>query len=265
VAGEVHVWRIDLDSRASSVAALRAILSQEELEKTARFRTAELSQKWTVARGALRYILGAYTGSDPRTLVLRAGRHGTPELVGPGEDISFNLSHTHSLALLAVASSGRVGIDAETVRPVIEAEDLSRRFFATAEADEILALAPAVRLAAFFACWTRKEAFVKALGSGLSSPFHGFRVTVRADQVARLISVDRDEPERWSLVDLSEAGVAAALAVEGPAPVLRHFDFVPPLTQESFSDHLLSRLTTTTKLNSPSLPNFFSREVQSRL
>jgi len=233
------------------------MLSQEEREKAARFRTAELGQEWTVARGALRCILGTYTRSEPRTLVLGAGPHGKPELVGPGEDIPFNLSHTPSLALLAVAGTGRVGIDAETVRPVIEVEDMSRRFFAPAEADEILALAPAARLAAFFACWTRKEAFVKALGTGLSAPFDGFQVTVRPDETARLISVDWDAPDRWSLVDLSEAGVAAALAVERQAPVLRHFDFVPPLTPESYSDRLLWRLTTTTKLNSPSLPNFF--------
>ncbi len=214
VAGEVHVWRIELDSTASSVTALRAMLSQEEREKAARFRTAELCQEWTVARGALRCILGTYTRSEPRTLVLGAGPHGKPELVGPGEDIPFNLSHTRSLALLAVAGAGRVGIDAETVCPVIEVEDISRRFFAPAEADEILALAPEARRAAFFACWSRKEAFVKAVGTGLSVPFDGFRVTVRADQSARLISVDWDEPDRWSLVDLSEAGVAAAVAVE---------------------------------------------------
>ena len=128
-----------------------------------------------------------------------------------------------------------------------------------------MALAPAARLAAFFACWTRKEAVVKAVGTGLSAPFDGFQVTVRPDETARLISADWDEPDRWSLVDLSEAGVAAALAVEGQAPVLRYFDFVPPLPQGSFGDGLPSRLTTTTKLNSPPLPTFFSREVQSRL
>jgi 4'-phosphopantetheinyl transferase len=233
VAGEVHVWRIKLDYTTGSVTELGAMLSREEREKAARFRTAELCKEWTVARGALRCILGTYTRSEPRTLMLKAGRHGKPELVGLGEDIPFNLSHTSSFALLAVAGSGRVGIDAETVCPETEVEDMSRRLFTPAEADEILGLAPPARRAAFFACWSRKEAFVKAIGAGLSARFDSFQVTVRADQTARLVSVEWDQPDRWSLVDLSEAGVAAALAVEGPAPVLRHFDFVPPPTRQS--------------------------------
>ena len=160
---------------------------------------------------------------------MQAGPHGKPELVGPGEDIPFNLAHTDGLALLAVAGSGRVGIDAEVVRFGIEMEDMSRRFFAPAEADEILALAPDARLAAFFACWTRKEAFVKALGTGLPVPLYRFQVTVRADQPARLVSVAWDEPNRWSLVDLGEPGVAATLAIEESAPVVRRFNFVRPL------------------------------------
>jgi 4'-phosphopantetheinyl transferase len=201
------------------------MLSTEE--KETHFRSAELSRRWTVARGAVRSILATYTGSEPQSLVFRVGPYGKPELSEPSRGISFNLSRTRGLALLAVAGAGRVGIDAETMRAEIEIEDISRRFFTRSEADEILALPPEARLAAFFACWTRKEAFVKALGTGLSVPLNGFRVTVRADQPARLISVDWDEPNRWSFVDLGQPGVAAALAVEGPAPRLRHFNFSP--------------------------------------
>ena len=124
------------------------------------------------------------------------------------------------LALLGIAESGRIGVDAESIRTGIEVEDLSRRFFAPAETEEILALAPDAQLAAFFTCWTRKEAFVKALGIGLSAPLDQFRVTVLADEPARLVSVAWDHPDRWSLVDLSEPNVAAALAVEGPPPLL---------------------------------------------
>jgi 4'-phosphopantetheinyl transferase len=144
------------------------------------------------------------------------------------QDIAFNLSHTGGLALVAIAGSGRVGIDAETVRSTIEVEDLSRRFFAPAEAAEILALSPDARLAAFFTCWTRKEAFVKALGGGLSVPLDRFRVSVRSDEPARVLWVDGKESDRWSLLDVGEPGVAAALVVEGPAPVLHRLNFVPP-------------------------------------
>jgi 4'-phosphopantetheinyl transferase len=230
VSGEVHLWRIELDCAATSVAALKATLSTEELERAARFRSRELCERWTVARGALRCILAKYSQSEPNSLVLRAGPHGKPELVRPADNISFNLSHTSGLALLAVAGSGRVGVDAEVVRPGIEVADLSRRFFAPSEADEILGLPPQAQLAAFFACWTRKEAFVKALGSGLSVPLNRFRVTVRADEPPRLVSIDWDESEQWTLVDVGEPGIAATLAVEANSPVLRRLKFTPPST-----------------------------------
>ncbi len=160
--------------------------------------------------------------------MFRAGPYGKPALAWPVEDIPFNLSHTGGLALVAIAGSGRVGIDAETVRSEIEVEDLSRRFFAPAEAAEILALSPDARVAAFFTCWTRKEAFVKALGGGLSVPLDHFQVSVRSDQPARLLWVDGEESDQWSLRDVSEPGVAAALVVEGPTPVLQRVNFVLP-------------------------------------
>jgi 4'-phosphopantetheinyl transferase len=182
-----------------------------------------------VAHGALRCILATYARCEPDVLVFREGPQGKPALAWPVEDIPFNLTHTGGLALVAIAGSGRVGIDAETVRSEIEVEDLSRRFFAPAEAAEILALSPDAQLAAFFACWTRKEAFVKALGGGLSVPLDRFQVSVRGDEPARLLWVDGEESELWSMLDIGEPGVAAALVVEGPTPVLQRVNFVPPL------------------------------------
>jgi 4'-phosphopantetheinyl transferase len=226
--GEAHVWRIDLDCAARTVAALRATLSPEEEQRASRFRSIELRERWTVARGALRCILAAYAGCEPGALGFREGPHGKPALSWPVEDIPFNLSHTDGLTLVAVAGSGRVGIDAERIRPEIEAEDLSRRFFAPAEAAEILALSPDAQPAAFFTCWTRKEAFVKALGGGLSVPLSRFQVSIQSDQPTRLLWVAGEVSDRWSLLDLSEPGVAAALAVEGPAPIVQRMNFIPP-------------------------------------
>jgi 4'-phosphopantetheinyl transferase len=223
--GEVHVWRITLDCPARSVARLRATLSAEERERAARFHSLQLCERWTVARGALRCILATYSGAHPQSLAFRVGPYGKPVLVGPVEELSFSLSHTGGLALLAIGNTGHLGIDAETVRPGLDLADLSRHFFAPAETEEILGLSPEEQVAAFFACWTRKEAFVKALGTGLSLPLDRFQVTVRPDQPARLVAVDWDRSPRWSLVDVGEPGVAATLAVEGPVPVLRRFEF----------------------------------------
>jgi 4'-phosphopantetheinyl transferase len=228
--GEVHVWRITLDGTAGSVANLQSTLSPDERERAARFRTLELCDRWTAARGALRRILATYTGMEPASLVFETGPHGKPALASRSGSVSFNLSHTCGLALLGITASGQIGVDAESIRPGIEVEDLSRRFFAPAEADEILALATDAQLSAFFTCWTRKEAFVKALGIGLSAPLDQFRVTVLAGEPARLVSVAWDQTERWSLVDLSEPTVAAALAVEGPPPVVQRFNFAMPPT-----------------------------------
>ena len=192
--GEVHVWRIELDCAVTTATALRATLSLEEEQRAARVRSIELRERWTVARGALRCIVADYARYEPGVLVFREGPHGKPALAGPGEDIPFNPSHTCGLALVAIAGIGRGGIDAETVRSEVEVEDLSRRFFAPDEADEILALSPDARLAAFFTCWTRKEAFVKSLGGGLSVPLDSFQVSVRSDQPARLLWVDGENP-----------------------------------------------------------------------
>jgi 4'-phosphopantetheinyl transferase len=226
--GEVHVWRIDLDCAARAAAALKVTLSLEEEQRASRFRSIELRERWMAARGALRHILASYAQSEPGTLVFREGPHGKPVLTCAAEDIPFNLSHTGGLALVAVAGIGRVGIDAEIVRSEIEVEDLSRRFFAPAEAAQILALSPDARVAAFLNCWTRKEAFVKALGGGLSVPLDSFQVSVRSDEPARLLWVDGEESDRWSMWDVSEPGVAAALVLEGHDQVVQRMNFVPP-------------------------------------
>jgi len=226
--GEIHVWRIELDGAARTAAALRAALSPEEMGRAARFRTAELQERWLTARGALRCILASYAGCEAWELIFRQGSHGKLSLERPVCEIAFNLTHTGGLALVAVGNNRRVGIDAEKVRGDVEIEDLSRRFFAPDEAEEILTMSPDERLAAFFRCWSRKEAFVKALGGGLSIALDGFRVSVRADEPARLIWASGEISGQWSLLDVSEAGVAAAVAVEGSAPVLRQMNFVAP-------------------------------------
>lgn len=223
--GQVHVWRIQLDVPPPRLEMLAASLSEEEKGQATRFRTAELRNRWTTARGALRHILSSYAKTQPSQLVFGAERFGKPCLCQPEIAIAFNLSHTGGVAFLAVTADGRVGIDAEIVRPVEDLESIAQRFFSTSEADEILSLPPESRLSAFFACWTRKEAFVKALGKGLQIELDQFRVNVRADEPPRLISFDWQDSATWSLTDLSEPDIAATLAVDGPDPQVLHFEF----------------------------------------
>jgi 4'-phosphopantetheinyl transferase len=226
--GEVHVWRVELDCAQTRLAALAANLSRAEVERAARFQSLRLRERWTAAHGALRYILAKYARTEPSSLLFAVMPNGKPELSPPVRDISFNLSYTGGLALVAVAPGEPVGTDAETVRSGIEVENLSRRFFTPTEVDEILALPRESRFEAFFTCWTRKEAILKALGIGLSAPLDRFQVTVRTDEPARLVSVDGEPCDRWTLVDVGEEGVAAALAIEGPPPRVRRLKFEPP-------------------------------------
>lgn len=225
--GEVHIWRIELDCHASTVASLGAALSSEERQRAARFRSVELQERWTVAHGALRCILASYVRCSPTALAFQEGPHGKPALAIPAANILFNLCHTGKLALLAVSGGMPVGIDAEAVRPVAELEDLSRQFFTSGEAEEILALHPDLRLAAFFSCWSRKEAFVKALGGGLSIPLNCFQVSIHNHEPARLLWVEGKDCNKWSLLDISEPGTAAAIVAQGPITSLRRFSFIP--------------------------------------
>jgi 4'-phosphopantetheinyl transferase len=223
--GEVHVWRIDLDLPAITLKMLDAVLSAEERERVVDFRSMEMRKRWVVARGALRCILATYTSAKPSSLVFQVERYGKPYISWPANNIPFNFSHTGNLALLAISNTGQVGVNAEQLQSNIDIEKISRRFFATSEADEIMALTPEARPSAFFACWTRKEAFVKALGKGLNMPVDQFRVTVRAEETPRLLSVNWCESSTWSFADLGEPNFAATVAVQGPAPAIRRFNF----------------------------------------
>lgn len=236
-ASDVHVWRVSLNCVPSDFLALEATLSEEERARASMRKTEELSRRWTTARGALRTILAAYVGAMPESLIITSDVNRKPKLAKVESAPSFSLSHTGHLAFVAVAPGGCVGIDAEILRPEIEWEDISRRFFSRAEADEIRSLTPETRTSAFFACWTRKEAYVKALGIGLFAPFDKFRVTVRPDVPAKLLWVEGrpDEPRQWNLHDLTEPGVAVAIAVKSlEATMVRRFVFaVSPCSASS--------------------------------
>jgi 4'-phosphopantetheinyl transferase len=233
-AGDVHVWQVTLDREPSDLAALEAVLSEEERKRAFALKTEELRRRWTVARAALRAILAAYIGASPKSLVFSSGANGKPKLANVDPAPSFSLSHTAHLAFLAVANRECVGIDAEILRPEIELGEISRRFFLRAEADEIGSLPPEMRTAAFYACWTRKEAYVKARGIGLLAALNKFQVTVRPDEPAQLQWVEEcsDEPWQWNFHDLSEPGVAVALAVKSPKTTfVRRFVFSDPVLE----------------------------------
>jgi 4'-phosphopantetheinyl transferase len=229
-ARQVDVWRASLDPPAPVVAALAGTLAGDERARAERYRLERDRRRFTVGRGLLRAILTRYLGGTPDALRFRYGPLGKPALVeesgggaGPG-DLTFSVSHSADLALYAVARARRVGVDVERLREDLATGDLARRFFSPAEAAAIASLGPALRTPAFFRCWTRKEAYVKARGEGLSVSLESFDVSLRPDEPAALVASREDprEPSRWALVDLPVGpGAVAALAVEGREVTLR--------------------------------------------
>jgi surfactin synthase thioesterase subunit/phosphopantetheinyl transferase len=217
-ADEVHVWRIPLEQPPDYLEALRQTLSTDEMERAGRFYFEKDQRHFVAGRGILRIVLGRYLGRAPERLAFSYNPQGKPALAGDvAGALSFNLAHSHGLALLAVARRGQIGVDVERIRPEFAGEQVAERFFSPAEVASLRSLPGDRRHEAFFACWTRKEAYLKATGMGLSLPLDCFDVTVIPGQAALLAT--RHDPaaaQRWSLRDLEPGpGYAGAVAAEG--------------------------------------------------
>jgi 4'-phosphopantetheinyl transferase len=212
---EVHVWRIALDCGGGD--SLRSRLSSDELARAARFHFERDRTRFSVARAALREILAHYLGTGPAEIAFVYGDHGKPALA-PYGDLHFNLSHSHDLALCAVTRGREVGVDVERIRELDDLEGIATATFSQRERETLAQLAGPERLAGFFNAWTRKEAFVKALGEGLSHPLDRFDVSLAPTARPRLERIDGDSTRaaRWSLAAVViDAAHAAAVVVEG--------------------------------------------------
>ncbi len=214
----VHVWLFKLEGQFSQWQRLRALLSEDELIRAERFYFERDRHRFVFARGNLRVILGRYVKQNPASLNFIYNDFGKPFLTAePNQpSVNFNLSHSDMWGVLAVTLQKEVGIDIEKIKDSIKIEEIAERFFAPGEIAQIRALEPRERIDAFFNCWTRKEAFIKAVGKGLSLPLHDFEVTVQSDQPVRLLKYRGKEEELsdWFLTSFDPLpGFKAALAV----------------------------------------------------
>jgi len=217
---EVHVWLAKLDQPLETLRALRHLLSPDEIHRAERFHFRKDREHFTVARGVLRTILGGYLRVEPTQLHFAYSAYGKPALAGIKDHrtLRFNLSHSHELALYAFTLKRDIGLDLEYRREDFASEQIAEQFFSAREVETLRALPPRLRTEGFFNCWTRKEAYVKAVGLGLSLPLDQFDVSLAPSEPAALLRTGDDEREtaRWSLRELTPAeGYAAALAVEG--------------------------------------------------
>jgi 4'-phosphopantetheinyl transferase len=220
---DVHVWRVHLALSPRAIMALRRLLSSDELARAGRFRFAADRHRFVAARGALREILARYLNSEADQIRFRYSPHGKPTLGGDSPrglparaQTHFSLSHGEDLALVAVARGRRIGVDVERIRSGIS-QDVIARCFSPRERSELHGLPPAQQTVAFFTCWTRKEAYLKARGEGLTVGLDQFTVSLSPGAPARLLHFEGDpaEASRWTLADLAPGrGWAAALAIE---------------------------------------------------
>jgi 4'-phosphopantetheinyl transferase len=225
--GQIDLWSAWLVQPVTAIADLARVLSPDERDRCARFYFQADQRRYTVSRGALRRILGAYLDTDSHSLRLATTSYGKPYL--EGEPAHFNVTHSHELALIAVAMQP-VGVDVEyTLRRLNDRDDLAERFFARTEYQQLQSLPVWQRTAAFFNCWTRKEAYIKALGEGLSHPLDRFAVTLGPGEPARFLHINDDPAETaaWSLYAFTPAvDYVAALAAPGTGYRLRYFQFL---------------------------------------
>jgi 4'-phosphopantetheinyl transferase len=220
-ATQVHVWDGTLEHPAPVISALEQLLSGDERERAARFRFERDRSRYVAGRAQLRRLLARYLDMAPRAITFEYGRFGKPQL--PGRPLAFNLAHSGARMLVALTRDLDVGVDVELYDPDLARERVAEHFSSSAEVATLRGLAPERQPAAFLACWTRKEAFIKARGDGLQLALDSFDVTLAPGQPAALVRTawSSSEPRKWCLIDLSDVpgGYVAAVAVRSPTPV----------------------------------------------
>ena len=217
---DVHLWRLDLQAAAANESQWLAILSSDERARAARFHFQEHRQYYTAARAVLRELLASYLAADARELVFAYSQKEKPALGGAyaSRQISFNISHSGDIALLAFTRKRQIGVDVELIRQDFDTAQIAARFFSAVEQEQLAALPLEQRHEAFFRCWTRKEAYIKATGEGLSLPLRQFDVSLAPHDQDALLATRPDpmEAKRWSLRDVVVTpGYAGALCVSG--------------------------------------------------
>jgi 4'-phosphopantetheinyl transferase len=229
-ANEVHVWSVSLDQAQSQMANAAATLCPEEQARARRFHFERDRNRFVVARGSLRLLLGRYLRVSPSEIIFDYSARGKPSLAntsGRGS-VHFNLAHSGGLALIAVMRVAELGVDVEQSRLVEDAGAIAQRFFSARESAILRSLAPPEMQAVFFNLWTRKEAWLKATGEGIGESLNQVEVSCLSNEPTRVISLfgDAEAAREWRLIHLTPAnGYVGALAIRAPEIELKRWHF----------------------------------------
>jgi len=217
---EVQLWRLDLQAVAAGEERWQQMLSGDEQTRARRFLSAQVRRHFVATRGLLRILLAGYLGAEPARLTFQYSAREKPSLAPPyaASEVCFNVAHSGGVALLAFGRRWEIGVDVERVRGDLDVDAIARRFFSPEEQKQLTAVGSADRYEAFFRCWTRKEAYIKAKGQGLWLPLSQFDVSLEAGVENALLATrpDPSEAAQWSLREVAVGpGYVAALCVAG--------------------------------------------------
>jgi len=228
---EVHVWLANLDLTPDRRADLNATLSPDEAEKASRFYFEKDRSHYIAGRGFLRAILSRYIELPARNLAFTYNPFGKPALADglTKSDLSFNVSHSHGLGLYAFCQGRAIGADIEQIRPDFAIDSIAEAFFSPREVAMLRNLPDEQRPRGFFNCWTRKEAYIKARGEGLSHPLDKFAVSLAPGEHPTILwSEDPLDAPRWSMRSLDpNPDYAAAVVLDGPCSQIRCWRWDP--------------------------------------
>lgn len=222
--GAVQAFVVPLSAGFRTIRRMQMLLSPAERAQAARFVFERDRRTFILSHGALRQILGWFCGVDPAALCFRDEARGKPYLVDAPAGLQFNLSHCEGVCLVGVVRGPAIGVDVERLRALDDMDQLAKQCFSAAEQRELEALPEPLRYEAFFNAWTRKEAFIKALGDGLSYPLDRFDVTLAPGAAPRVCAVRGStvQARRWTLAAARPApDVIAAVAVDAPGYTVR--------------------------------------------
>ena len=228
--GEIHVWSIDLDPPPDRVDRLSRLLAEDEQARAARFRFDRHRRQYAVGRGALRTLLAFYLGTRPELIGFTYGPRGKPFLAEPfaAGGLQFNLSNSDEMALVGLVQGVEIGMDVEYLKPMPDCEQISERFFSASERQVLRGIPGRAKEETFFNCWTRKEAYLKAVGEGLAAPLDSFDVTLAPGDPPRMLTHegDAERAARWFFHHLVPAEkYVGAVAIEGGAWEVKVWSF----------------------------------------
>ena len=238
----MHLWIVRLEASEDNFARCRSWLSPEETVRMERFYFDRHRRAFALGRAALRALLGNYLGMEAADLRFVYGPQGKPALADSACPLRFNVSNSGNLAAYAFTIGCEIGVDIEMHRGLSDFENIARRFFSPEETEELLELPEAEKTTAFFHCWSRKEAYIKAMGGGLSIPLDSFRMTLQPGVAARMVSLggSEDAARSWTMHDFDPAPEYAGAIAYPDAPRSIHGGSV--VTSDQLLEELLADL-----------------------